>query len=444
MDMDKYNIKSCVCKWIKFRLWKRIAREVNFNMKICNVSARQIYESRGVPTVEARVVLSDGSVGVGSAPSGASTGSHEAHEKRDGLEAHFGKGVTMAVENVNTKICGALTGLDAMRQAAVDECMIELDESPNKANLGANATIAVSWAVADAAAKSASLPLYRWLGGVQAADMPCPMFNVINGGRHAGNNLEIQEFMFVPVGADSFHEAMRMGTECYRALQGLLQEAGLSTGVGDEGGFAPNLERDEQALEWMVRAIEAAGWVPGEDVGLAMDIAASEWVSGEGYVQPKAGRAFTQDMLAEMYAGLAKRYPLVSIEDPLGEEDFAGFRRLTDELGAEMMIVGDDLFTTNSERIFRGIAMGAANAVLIKPNQIGTVTETLDAIRIARQNGYSVIVSHRSGETESSAIADLAVAVNAEYIKAGAPARGERLAKYNRLLQIERELYLGR
>ena len=444
MDMDKYNIKSYGCKWIKFRLWKRIGTEVIFNMKICNVSARQIYDSRGVPTVEASVVLSDGSVGVGSAPSGASTGSYEAHEKRDRLEPHFGKGVMTAVENVNTKIREALSGMDAMRQAAVDECMIELDESPNKANLGANATIAVSWAVADAAAKSLRLPLYRWLGGVQAADMPCPMFNVINGGKHAGNNLEIQEFMFVPVGADSFHEAMRMGTECYHALHGLLREAGLNTGVGDEGGFAPNLERDEQALEWMVRAIEKAGWVPGEDVGLAMDIAASEWARGEGYVQQKSGRTYTQDMLVQMYADLAKRYPLISIEDPLGEEDFAGFRRLTDELGADMMIVGDDLFTTNSERIFRGIAMGAANAVLIKPNQIGTVTETLDAIRIARQNGYSVIVSHRSGETESSAIADLAVAVNAEYIKAGAPARGERLAKYNRLLQIERELYLER
>ena len=413
-------------------------------MKIHNVSARQIYDSRGVPTVEARVELSDGSVGVGSAPSGASTGSYEAHEKRDGMEAHFGKGVSLAVEGVNTKIRERLIGRDALNQAAIDESLIELDESPNKANLGANATIAVSWAVADAAAKSVRLPLYRWLGGVQAAELPCPMFNVINGGRHAGNNLEIQEFMFLPVGADSFHEAMRMGTECYHALFRLLSEAGLNTTVGDEGGFAPNLERDEQALDWMMRAIEAAGWTPGEDVSLALDVAASEWAKDDGYLQPKSGRAYNRDELIEVYNQLVSRYPLISIEDPLGEEDFVGFRQLTEEMGSDVMIVGDDLFTTNSERIFRGIAMGAANAVLIKPNQIGTLTETLDAIQIARKNGYGVIVSHRSGETTSSAIADLSVAVNAEYIKAGAPARGERLAKYNRLLEIESQIYLGK
>lgn len=406
-------------------------------MKIKDVRARQIFDSRGVPTLEVQVELMDGSTGRGSAPSGASTGIHEAHELRDGGEAYFGKGVSRAIENVNDPIRAALVGMDASRQAAVDLRLQETDGSEDKSRLGGNALIATSWAVADAMSNYSGLELYEWLGGVQAMELPCPMFNVINGGSHADNNLEIQEFMFVPSGADSFHEAMRMGSECYHALKKLLHEAGLSTAVGDEGGFAPNLSGDDEALEWMVRAIEKAGWRPGEDVCLALDAAAAQWQEKEGYRQPKTDRRFQKNELIEYYGALAQRFPLVSIEDPLGEEDFEGFRQITDALGDEMMIVGDDLFTTNAQRLFQGVALGAANAILIKPNQIGTVTETLHTIQLARRNAYNVIVSHRSGETLSSAIADLAVAVNAEFIKAGAPARSERLAKYNRLLEIE-------
>lgn len=406
-------------------------------MKIKDVRARQIFDSRGVPTLEVQVELMDGSTGRGSAPSGASTGIHEAHELRDGGEAYYGKGVSRAIENVNNPIRTALVGMDASRQAAVDLRLQETDGSEDKSRLGGNALIATSWAVADAMACYSGLELYEWLGGVQAMELPCPMFNVINGGGHADNNLEIQEFMFVPSGADSFNEAMRMGSECYHALKRLLHEAGLSTAVGDEGGFAPNLNRDDEALEWMVRAIERAGWRPGEDVCLALDAAAAQWQEKDGYLQPKTKRRFAKGELIEYYAALAQRFPLVSIEDPLGEEDFEGFREITDMLGGEMMIVGDDLFTTNAQRLFQGVALGAANAILIKPNQIGTVSETLHTIQLARRNAYNVIVSHRSGETHSSAIADLAVAVNAEYIKAGAPARSERLAKYNRLLEIE-------
>ena len=410
-------------------------------MKIIDLCAHQIFDSRGVPTLEARVALKDGTVGVGSAPSGASTGSHEARELRDGGDAYQGKGVGRAIENVNGPIREALLGMDAALQGRIDDRLQELDGSADKSRLGGNALIAVSWAVADAAARSAGMELYQWLGGAQARQLPCPMFNVVNGGRHANNNLEIQEFMFVPSGADSFHEAMRMGSECYHALRRLLSEAGLSTAVGDEGGFAPNLERDEQALEWMVRAIEAAGWKPGVDVCLALDCAAAEWADGEGYRQSKSGARFQRGEMIEFYHALAGRYPLISIEDPLGEEDFEGFREITDALGDDLMIVGDDLFTTNAERLFRGLALGAANAILIKPNQIGTVSETIETVQLARRNAYAVIVSHRSGETLSSAIADLAVAVNAEYIKAGAPARGERLAKYNRQLAIEDRIF---
>ncbi len=410
-------------------------------MKITELRARQIFDSRGVPTLEVRAALEDGSAGVGSAPSGASTGSHEAQELRDGGEAYGGKGVRRAVDGVNGPIRAALTGMDAADQCRVDERLNELDGTPDKSKLGGNALIATSWAVADAAAKGAGMPLYRWLGGAQARQLPCPMLNVINGGRHADNNLDVQEFMFVPSGADSFHDAMRMASECYHALGKLLREAGLSTAVGDEGGFAPNLARDEDALEWMVRAIEAAGWKPGEDVCLALDCAAAEWADGDAYRQPKSGARFRRGELIEYYDALSRRFPLASIEDPLGEEDFEGFREITDALGGDLMIVGDDLFTTNAERLFRGAALGAANAVLVKPNQIGTVSEALETVQLARRSGYAVAVSHRSGETLSTAIADLAVAVGAEYIKAGAPARGERLAKYNRLLEIEEELY---
>ena len=410
-------------------------------MKITHLAARQIFDSRGVPTLEARVRLADGSVGCGSAPSGASTGSHEARELRDGGEAYGGRGVRKAIANVEGPVREALTGMDAADQGRIDERLAELDGTPDRSKLGGNALIAVSWAVADAAARSAGMPLYRWLGGAQARQTPCPMFNVINGGSHASNNLDIQEFMFVPTGADSFHEAMRMGAECYRALGVLLREAGLSTAVGDEGGYAPNLEKDEDALTWMLRAVEAAGWRPGEDVCLALDCAATGWTDGDGYRQPKSGARFGRGELIEVYDALSRRFPLVSIEDPLGEEDFEGFREITDALGGDLMIVGDDLFTTSAERLFRGAALGAANALLVKPNQAGTVTEALEAVQLARRSGYAVVASHRSGETLSPAIADLAVAVGAEYIKAGAPARGERLAKYNRLLEIEEELY---
>ena len=409
-------------------------------MKISDLSARQIFDSRGMPTVEAQVILEDGSVGRGSAPSGASTGSHEALELRDGGDAYAGKGISRAVEAVNGPIREEIRGMDARQQACVDERLRTLDGTANKERLGANALIAVSWAVADAAARSTGLELYQWLGGLQSGQLPCPMFNVINGGKHADNNLEIQEFMLVPTGAESFHEAMRMGAECYQALQRLLREQGVSTAVGDEGGFAPSLSRDEEALEWMVRAIEAAGWKPGEDVSLALDVAATEWAQADAYRQSKGGAQFRRGELIEYYDALSRRYPLISIEDPLGEEDFEGFAELTDALGTDLMIVGDDLFTTNADRLLRGVASGAANAILIKPNQIGTLTETMETIQLARQNAYSVVVSHRSGETLSTAIADLAVAVGAQFIKAGAPARGERLAKYNRLMEIETQI----
>lgn len=408
-------------------------------MKIESVKGLQIFDSRGMPTVEAEVRLACGAVGYGHAPAGASTGSHEAVEKRDGSDAFGGKGVHSAVRAIDGEIAGALIGMRADDQAAIDGRMIDIDGTEDKSRLGGNAMIAVSFAVADAAAKAAGLPLYRWLGGVQATELPCPMMNVLNGGKHAGNNIDIQEFMFVPIGAEEFSQAMRMGVECYRALKEILAEKVLETAIGDEGGFAPNLGSDEQALEFMVRAIERAGWKVGDDVSLAIDAAASEWLDGDGYFLPKKQEKRSRSELIEHYASLAKKYPLISIEDPLGEEDFGGFREITERLGGELMIVGDDLFTTNGERLLRGIHEGAGNAILVKPNQIGTLTETLSTIRLARDAGYSVILSHRSGDTESPALADLAVAVNADYIKSGAPARSERLAKYNRLLRIEEE-----
>lgn len=406
-------------------------------MKIIDLKAAQILDSRGYPTVEARVTLSDGTVGVGSAPSGASTGSAEAYELRDGGEALCGKGVLNAVENVNGAIRSAVLGMDCENQAKLDGVMIELDGSANKSKLGGNAMIAASWAFADAAAKCLGIPLFRYIGGLSGRRLPCPMFNVINGGRHADNNPDIQEFMFVPLGADGFHEAMRMGMECYHALKKILAEEKLCTAVGDERGFAPNLKSDEAALEYMLRAIESAGWRPGEDVYLAVDAAASEWIEEDHYRQTKSGRKFQRGELIDYFCGLTERFPLISVEDPLGEEDFDGFRDITELIGERTMIVGDDLFTTNEARLLKGIETGAANAILIKPNQIGTLTETLDTIELARRNGYNVIISHRSGETDSAHIADLAVAVNAEFIKAGAPAGSERLAKYNRLLEIE-------
>ena len=409
-------------------------------MKIESIHALQIFDSRGVPTVEAEVRLENGAIGRGCVPSGASTGSHEAHERRDGGSAYAGKGVTEAVGAVNGEICEALRGMRADDQWAVDSRLIDLDGTEDKSRLGANAMLAVSLATAEAAANAVHLPLYRWLGGVQAAEMPCPMMNVLNGGKHAGNNVDIQEFMIVPIGAETFAEAMRMGTECYHALRAILQERKLTTAVGDEGGFAPDLENDSQALELLVQAIERAGWQAGDEVALAIDAAASEWADGDGYLLPKQGERRSRGELVDHYRRLTEAYPLISIEDPLSDEDFDGFREITEQLGEDVMIVGDDLFTTDARRLLQGMAAGAANAILIKPNQIGTLTEPLDAIRIAQGAGYRTILSHRSGDTESSAIADLAVAVNADFIKSGAQARSERMAKYNRLLRIAEEI----
>ena len=409
-------------------------------MKIESIKGLQIIDSRGMPTIEAEVRLRCGAVGFGHAPAGASTGSHEAVEKRDGTDEFRGKGVSSVIQTIDGEIAAALAGMQADDQTAIDLRMIDLDGTPDKSRLGGNALIAVSFAVADAAAKSARLPLYRWLGGMQATELPCPMMNVLNGGKHAGNNIDIQEFMFLPVGAENFAQAMQMGVECYHALKEILAEKTLETAIGDEGGFAPNLGSDEQALEYMVRAIERAGWKAGDDVSLAIDAAASEWIEGDSYYLPKKQEKRSREELIGHYESLAKKYPLISIEDPLGEEDFEGFREITDRMGSDMMIVGDDLFTTNSDRLLRGIHEGAGNAILVKPNQIGTLTETLSTIRLARDAGFSVILSHRSGDTESAHLADLAVAVNADYIKSGAPARSERLAKYNRLLRIEADI----
>lgn len=412
-------------------------------MKIKCVCARQIFDSRGFPTIEASVVLENGVRGTGSAPSGASTGAHEAHERRDGGKAYGGKGVTEAVKAVNIDLNGALEGMNCFDQMALDARMIQTDGSENKQRIGANAIIAVSLACASAAANALRMPLYRYIGGIAGEKLPCPMMNVLNGGAHADNNIDIQEFMLVPVGAESFAEAMRMGTECYHALKKLLRERGSATAVGDEGGFAPNLEADEQALELLVQAIERAGYRPGEEIALALDVAASEWSDGENYRLPKRGAVMSSAQLQAHMRGLAGKYPIISLEDPLGEEDFAGFAALTERIGGSVMIVGDDLFTTNPQRIQRGVREGAANALLVKPNQIGTLSETLEAVRLARRGGYRIVLSHRSGETESTAIADIAAAVGADFIKAGAPARSERVAKYNRLLEIEEEMRGG-
>jgi len=415
------------------RKWKTMAI-------IESVRARQIFDSRGTPTIEAEVGLSSGAIGVASAPSGASTGAHEAHEKRDGGTAYGGKGVLQAIEGVHAEIAPALRGLDARDQRRVDAALLALDGTPNKQRLGGNALIAVSLATAYAAAGALGIPLYRHLGGLVGGSSPIPMLNVLNGGAHADNNIDIQEFMLVPVGAKTFRDAMKMGAEVYQHLKALLKKQGLSTAVGDEGGFAPSLEKDEDALKLLVDAIAAAGYAPGRDVSLAVDAAASEWQRDGGYVLPKRGTALTTAELTDYFRSLSEKYPIVSIEDPLGEEDFDGFAEITAQLGKRAMIVGDDLFTTNPERLSKGILKRAANAILVKPNQIGTLSETLDAINLARSAGYRVVLSHRSGETESSAIADIACAVNAEFLKSGAPARAERTAKYNRVLRIEQEV----
>ena len=410
---------------------------------IKKITAREILDSRGNPTVEATVVVGDGTVGMAAVPSGASTGSFEAHERRDKDAARYrGTGTLGAVGAIKGEIANALLGHNAAEQGEIDKCLIALDGTEAKHRLGANALLAVSLATARAAAAFYRLPLYRYLGGTVASTLPVPMMNVLNGGAHAANNVDIQEFMIVPVGAPTFAEALRWGSEIYHALGALLKKQGLATTVGDEGGYAPDLESDEAALSLLREAIFAAGY-DDERVKIALDVAATEWRVGEGYVLPKRGDKLSSADLIAKWCDFKDRYPLISIEDGLGEEDFAGTKALTDALGDHVMLVGDDLFVTNEKRLQCGIAAGAANSILIKPNQIGTLSETLAVIAAAKRAGYRHILSHRSGETEDTTIADLAVATNAPFIKAGAPARSERVAKYNRLLRIEGALGQG-
>ena len=411
------------------------------SLEIEKVIGRQILDSRGNPTVEAEVTLADGTVGRGSSPSGASTGEFEALELRDGDKKRYGgKGVTKAVANINGKIAPALKGADASDQYGVDETMIRLDGTKEKSVLGANAILAVSIAAAKAAAESQQIPLYRYLGGASARVLPVPMMNILNGGAHASNSVDTQEFMIMPVGAESFAQALRQSAEVFHALQSLLKKEGRTTAVGDEGGFAPDLKSDEDAIEHILKAVEMAGYRPGEDFVLAMDAASSEWKSEKGkgfYHQPKSGRDYTDEELIAHWSSLISQYPIRSIEDGLDEEDWEGWQKMTAAIGGKVQLVGDDLFVTNTERLSKGIQLGAGNAILIKLNQIGTVSETMSAIRMAHKAGYRAIVSHRSGETEDTTIADLAVALNAGQIKTGAPSRSERVAKYNQLLRIE-------
>ncbi len=406
--------------------------------KIKSVRAFEIFDSRGNPTLFARVETENGAVGEAASPSGASTGSFEAYELRDGGQRLLGRGVKKAVENVNTVIAPVLIGIEATEQAAIDKKMCELDGTENKSALGANAILAVSMAVARAAAKSEGMSLYRYLGAGRELVMPRPMMNIINGGAHAANNIDIQEFMIQPVKPESFTESMDICVTVYHILKGLLTEKGLSTAVGDEGGFAPNLRDDREALEFIVKAIEKAGYTTN-DVKICLDAAASEWMTDSGiYKMPKRGRKLDRTEMIDMWADLANSYPIVSLEDGLGESDFDGFAELTVKLGNRLQLVGDDLFVTNEKRLAQGIGMKAANSILIKPNQIGSVSETLRVIKLAQENGYTAVISHRSGETEDTFISDLAVATAAGQIKSGAPCRSERLAKYNRLLLIEK------
>ena len=413
-------------------------------LEIEKVIGREILDSRGNPTVEAEVYLADGTIGRGTAPSGASTGEFEALELRDGDQARYGgKGVTKAVENINTIINETLTGLDASDIYAVDRAMIKADGTKDKSKLGANAILAVSIACARAAAISLDIPLYRFLGGIGGNRLPVPMMNIINGGCHAlSSGLDVQEFMIMPVGAPSFKECLRWCAEVFHALAAILKERGLATSVGDEGGFAPALKSDEEAIETILEAVKKAGYEPGRDFRIAMDAASSEWKTGKTgeYKLPKAGTVYTSEQLIEHWKKLVEKYPIISIEDALDEEDWEGWQKLTKRLGDKVQLVGDDLFVTNPKRIQCGIKLGAANAVLVKVNQIGTVTESLNAIEMAKSAGYYTVISHRSGETEDAFIADLAVAVNAGQIKTGAPCRAERTSKYNQLLRIEEEL----
>ena len=411
-------------------------------LEIEKVIGREIIDSRGNPTVEAEVWLADGTVGRGAAPSGASTGEFEALELRDGDKSRFGgKGVSKAVENINTVINAALVGLDAADTYAVDAAMLQADGTKDKSNLGANAILAVSIAAARAAAASLDLPLYRFLGGVSGNKLPV-MMNILNGGAHAANTVDVQEFMIMPAGAPSFREGLRWCTEVFHALQALLKDKGLATSVGDEGGFAPDLASDEEAIQYILAAIEKAGYQPGRDFVLAMDAASSEWKGSKKgeYRLPKCGKVFTSEELVAHWKQLVEKYPIYSIEDGLDEEDWEGWQQMTKELGGKVQLVGDDLFVTNTERLAKGIGLGCGNSILIKLNQIGSVSETLEAIKMAHKAGYTAIASHRSGETEDTTIADLAVALNTCQIKTGAPSRSERVAKYNQLLRIEEDL----
>lgn len=412
-------------------------------LEIVKVIGREILDSRGNPTVEAEVYLVDGTVGRGTAPSGASTGEFEALELRDGDKGRYGgKGVTKAVENINTAINDAVCGLDASDIYAVDKAMIKADGTKDKSKLGANAILAVSIAAARAASISLDIPLYRFLGGISGNRLPVPMMNILNGGAHAANTVDVQEFMIMPVGAPSFKEALRWCAEVFHALAGLLKSKGLATSVGDEGGFAPDLASDEEAIQYILEAVKNAGYEPGKDFMIAMDAASSEWKGSKKgeYVLPKAGTKFTSAELIEHWKKLVEKYPIISIEDALDEEDWEGWQLLTKELGGKVQLVGDDLFVTNTERLAKGISLGCGNSILIKLNQIGSVSETLEAIKMAHKAGYTAISSHRSGETADTTIADLAVALNTCQIKTGAPSRSERVAKYNQLLRIEEEL----
>ena len=417
---------------------------MNMNkLEIEKVTGREIIDSRGNPTVEAEVTLACGAMGRAAAPSGASTGEFEALELRDGDKGRFGgKGVTRAVHNINTVIRDTLKGMDASDTYGVDKAMIDADGSEDKSNLGANAILAVSIACARAAAAALELPLYRFLGGVSGNRLPVPMMNILNGGAHAANTVDVQEFMIMPVGAESFREGLRWCTEVFHALAALLKSRGLATSVGDEGGFAPNLSSDEEAIQLILEAVRKAGYEPGKDFVLAMDAASSEWKGekkGE-YLLPKSGKKFTSGQLVAHWKALCEKYPIYSIEDGLDEEDWEGWQMMTKELGDRVQLVGDDLFVTNTLRLGKGISLGCGNSILIKLNQIGSVSETLEAVKMAHNAGYTAIVSHRSGETEDTTIADLAVALNTCQIKTGAPSRSERVAKYNQLLRIEEEL----
>lgn len=405
---------------------------------ITDVYAREILDSRGNPTVEVEVYLEDGTISRAAVPSGASTGMFEAVELRDGDKSRYlGKGVLKAVENVNDIIGPAIIGYDATEQVAIDKIMIELDGTPNKGKLGANAILGVSMAVAKAAAESLDLPLFQYLGGTNAKELPVPMMNILNGGAHADNNVDIQEFMIMPVGAENFAQALRMCAEIYHTLKNVLKGKGLATGVGDEGGFAPNLGSNEEALQVICEAIKEAGLEPGKDIVLAIDAASSEFYKDGKYELAGEGKTKTAAEMVDFYEELVNKYPIISIEDGLAEEDWDGWKVLTERLGKKVQLVGDDLFVTNTERLSKGITNDTANAILIKVNQIGTLTETFDAIEMAKRAGYTCVISHRSGETEDATIADIAVAVNAGQIKTGAPARSERVAKYNQLLRIE-------